>query len=111
MSGESLVTYYKGWDNYQDLLVAAVAPLTPEQLVLRAAPNQREVWTIPAHIIATRVWWFPSIMGEGDAGLEHMQPWDDDGHPRPTAAGREEGMERTVRIMHKLRSRGSSAEP
>ena len=38
MSDQSLATCYAGWDRYQDLLVATVAPLTPEQLALRAAP-------------------------------------------------------------------------
>ena len=71
MSDQSLATYYAGWDRYQDLLVAAVAPLTPEQLALRAAPHQREVWVIAAHIITARVGWFHSIMGEGDPGLAH----------------------------------------
>ena len=27
MTDQSLATYYDGWDRYQDLLVAAVAPL------------------------------------------------------------------------------------
>lgn len=104
MSQEPLALYYQGWDRYQDLLVAAVAPLTPEQLALRAAPNQREVWTIAAHIIATRVWWFHSIMGEGDPVLEHMQTWDDDGQPQRSAAELEEGLERTwAMIQHCLR--------
>ncbi len=43
MTDQSLAIYYAGWDRYQDLLAAAVAPLTPEQLALRAAPAQREV--------------------------------------------------------------------
>ena len=74
MTDQSLATYYAGWDRYQDLLVTAVAPLTPEQLALRAAPNQREVWVIAAHIIAARVWWFHSIMGEGDPGWSTCRP-------------------------------------
>jgi uncharacterized damage-inducible protein DinB len=110
MSDGSLATYYKGWDHYQDLLVAAVAPLTSEQLALRAAPNQRNVWTIAAHIIAARVWWFHSIMGEGDARLEQLQTWDDDGQPQRSAAELEEGLERTWAMIQACLKRWTAAD-
>jgi uncharacterized damage-inducible protein DinB len=110
MSDESLATYYHGWDHYQDLLVAAIAPLTSEQLALRAAPNQRNVWTIAAHVIAARVWWFHSIMGEGDARLEQLQTWDDDGQPQRSAAELEEGLERTWAMIHACLKRWTSAD-
>lgn len=37
----SLASIYKGWDVYQQHLVKAIAPLTPELLALRASPNLR----------------------------------------------------------------------
>src|SRR4029453_5302873 len=109
MSNESLATNYAGWDRYQDLLVAAVAPLEPEQLVLRAAPNQRNVWTIAAHIIAARVYWFHRILGEGGAGLASLQSWDDDGQPQRSAAELEEGLERTWGMIHHCLKRWTAA--
>lgn len=39
----SLASVYKGWDGYQQLLVKAIAPLSPEQLALRAAPHLRSL--------------------------------------------------------------------
>jgi uncharacterized damage-inducible protein DinB len=110
MANESLTTYYAGWDRYQDLLVAAVAPLEPEQLVLRAAPDQREVWVIAAHIIAARVYWFHRIMGEGDAGLAPLQDWDDDGQPQRSAAELEEGLEHTWGMIHHCLKRWTAAD-
>ncbi len=110
MPDQSLATYYAGWDRYQDLLVTAVAPLTPEQLTLRAAPSQREVWVIAAHIIAARVWWFHSIMGEGDTRLEPMQTWDDPGQPQRSAAELEEGLERTWAMISACLKRWTAAD-
>jgi uncharacterized damage-inducible protein DinB len=110
MFDETLASYYAGWGRYQDLLVASVAPLTPEHLKLRAAPNQREVWTLVAHIIAARVWWFHSIMGEGAAGLELMRTWDDEGQPQRSAAELEEGLERTWAMIHHSLMRWTAAD-
>jgi len=40
-NGESipLTAVYKGWEVYQQKLVRAIAPLTAEQLELKAAPD------------------------------------------------------------------------
>jgi hypothetical protein len=35
----SLLPFYAGWGRYQQRLVAAIAPLTVEQLALRATPR------------------------------------------------------------------------
>jgi hypothetical protein len=37
----SLAQCYRGWDLYQQQLVTAIAPLSPDQLTLRAAPQLR----------------------------------------------------------------------
>jgi hypothetical protein len=41
--GDTVGTFYRGWQDYQALLVDAVSPLTPEQLALRPAPSLRSV--------------------------------------------------------------------
>jgi hypothetical protein len=41
---------YAGWQNYQRLLIAALAPLSADQLTLRAAPGLRSTGEIVAHI-------------------------------------------------------------
>jgi uncharacterized damage-inducible protein DinB len=93
-----LATFFRGWDRYQELLTTTIAPLSAEQLELRAAPGQRPAWVIAAHIIAARVVWFRR-MGEGDEGLEPMRAWDDDGQPERSAAELELGLERTWDVI------------
>jgi uncharacterized damage-inducible protein DinB len=95
----TLSLFYEGWDNYQGLLVDAIAPLTPEQLALQAAPAQRPVWLIAAHILGTRIGWFQNVMGEGDPALAAFDPWDADGAPPRTAPELVEGLEATWRMI------------
>jgi uncharacterized damage-inducible protein DinB len=63
----SLMTVYKGWDDYQVSLVRAVAPLSREQLAYRPAPHLRSVGEIASHIIGGRMQWFHFTLGEGSA--------------------------------------------
>ena len=60
----TLTTFYTAWKAYQDRLAAALAPLSAEQLALRAAPGLRSVGENAAHIIGCRVGWFTETMGE-----------------------------------------------
>ena len=99
MSGATNLTpFYRGWDEYQRLLIAALAPLAPEQLALAVAPGQRPIWLIAAHIIGTRVAWFQR-MGEGDPTLAAFDPWDQDGAPPRTAADLIHGLEATWQMI------------
>lgn len=72
-----LTTFYKGWDVYQHHLVTTIAPLSPEQLTLRPAPDMWSVGMITTHIVATRVSWFHSWLGEGNANLVPLAMWDE----------------------------------
>jgi hypothetical protein len=51
-----LTTFYSGWASFQKNLVKVIAPLTPEQLALRAAPHHWSIGMLAQHIIANRVW-------------------------------------------------------
>ncbi len=73
----SLTRFYQGWETYQGYLTNAIAPLTSEQLALRAAPNLRSIGLLAAHIIAARVVWFHAVIGEGPADLMPLRKWDD----------------------------------
>jgi uncharacterized damage-inducible protein DinB len=71
-----LITFYKGWETYQQSLVETIAPLSPEQL---AAPAESHHWTIgmlAQHMVANRVWWFQVWMGEGSPALAPIAHWD-----------------------------------
>jgi uncharacterized damage-inducible protein DinB len=65
----SLLPYYSGWGSYQRRLVAAIAPLTVEQLALRATPRHWTIGMYTTHIVANRAWWFHARMGEGGDAL------------------------------------------
>jgi uncharacterized damage-inducible protein DinB len=98
----TLSNYYKGWDNYQDLLTKAIAPLSAEQLTLRAAPHLRPIGLITAHIISARVWWFHNIMGEGHSDLASMADWDDDDAPPRSAAELVDGLEASWQMIQNV---------
>jgi uncharacterized damage-inducible protein DinB len=65
-----------GWSAYQSQLSSALAPLTQEQLALRAAPHLRSVDELARHIIGTRAGWFHNILGEGDDDFAAYHEWD-----------------------------------
>src|SRR5579859_7788384 len=76
-----LITFYKhGWEHYQQALVAAIAPLSPVQLTLPLAPDQRSIGELLEHLIGARFNWFHLWMGEGDPNL-HWNDDEDNGEP------------------------------
>src|SRR6266480_2020166 len=72
----SLLPFYAGWGIYQQRLVAAIAPLTVEQLALRNTPQHWSIGMYATHIVANRAWWFHARMGEGSADLTSLELWD-----------------------------------
>ena len=50
----SLLPFYAGWGIYQQRLVAAIAPLTGEQLALRNTPQHWSIGMYATHIVADR---------------------------------------------------------
>ncbi|MEO9255423.1 MAG: DinB family protein, partial [Tepidiformaceae bacterium] len=71
-----LARFYEGWAEYQRLLVAAVAPLSDEQLALRAAPSLNPLWYLAAHVAGTRVGWF-NLLEEAEESLADYATWDE----------------------------------
>lgn len=97
----ALQTFIDGWEAYNELLLAALRPLTPEQLALKPAAHQWAVWQIASHMAGARMFWFHDCLHEpyaelrdtfrvghttvpnlpiADAGWE-----DDETHPRGAA--------------------------
>lgn len=74
-----LLTVFSGsWKEYQDHLTAALAPLTAEQLALRAAPDLRSVGENAVHIVGCRMYWFAEFLGEdGGEVLRAYAPWNE----------------------------------
>jgi uncharacterized damage-inducible protein DinB len=94
----NLLSFYKGWDAYQTLLIQAIAPLSSEQLALRVAPHLRSVGENVAHIISGRVSNF-LVLGEADAKLALLEIWDEPGAPPKSAAELVSGLESTWQMI------------
>lgn len=107
----SLTTYYSGWENYQRLLSAAIAPLDHEQLNMRAAPHLWSIRTIASHIVATRSWWFHSWMGEGGSEFDRLSDFDEDDQAETRAAADiVKGLEVTWSLVDSCLGRWSDAD-
>jgi len=105
----TLTTFYTSWKEYQDQIANAVAPLTTEQLALRAAPNLRSVGENAAHIIGCRAGWFANFLGEdGGTDMKEIARWDVDAAPARTAAELVHGLNRTWNFMMDCLARWSS---
>ncbi|MCL5961874.1 MAG: DinB family protein [Chloroflexi bacterium] len=99
-SNVTLAQIFKGWDEYQQTLAEAVAPLTSEQLALRAAPHLRPIGALVAHIIAVRVRWFHQVLKAGNADLLPYQTWDQDSDSGHSSSELVEGLEKTWQMVH-----------
>jgi len=95
----TLQRFYESWAIYQDLLLKALAPLTPEQLALQAAPNLRSIGSIATHMLGARARWFYQLMGEGGAAFADMSAWDREGQPTRSAAELVQGLRATWQVM------------
>ncbi len=108
MSGESttrLEDVYRGWETYQQYLLEAIAPLTAEQLDLRAAPHLRSVGLLALHIIGARAGWFHNILHEGGPELEQLDQWDEEGAAPRSAAEVVHGLEATWQVIQECLAR------
>jgi uncharacterized damage-inducible protein DinB len=108
----TLDIFYKSWKEYQDNLKQAIAPLTPEQLALRAAPGLWSVGEIVAHVISSRLHWFGDFLGEMSSmpGVESLLTWDMRDAPPRTADELVEGLATSWRFMADLLNRWDSAD-
>ncbi|MFN8542019.1 MAG: DinB family protein [Thermomicrobiales bacterium] len=98
------------WARYQQHLVAAIAPLTAEQLSLRTTPRHWTIRMYATHIIANRAWWFHARMGEGGDEVTPYELWaldvcEADVDPGHTAAELVAGLEQTWRLIEETLAR------
>jgi uncharacterized damage-inducible protein DinB len=107
---KTLDIFYESWQLYQEHLKAALAPLTAEQLALRAAPHLRSIREIAAHVIAGRVHWFSEFLGEGDDDTATLRTWDEPGAPELTAQDLLRGLDRSWQLMAARLQRWTSAD-
>lgn len=105
-----LSAFNTGWKTYQDLLIPSLAPLTPEQLTMRSAPNLRTLGEIATHLVAARARWFSSTLNEGDAEIAEIGVWDREGQPARSAAELIHGLEVTWALMQDALARWSDVD-
>ena len=98
------------WEKYQNLLVKALAPLTPEQLDLRLAPHLRSIGEIARHMVGARARWLHIDLAEGDATLDALGSWDRPGAPARSAAELVDGLERTWQVLSAATARWTEAQ-
>ncbi|GCE07339.1 DinB family protein [Dictyobacter aurantiacus] len=96
----TLAPFYDGWDNYQRLLIQALAPLTVEQLDLKAAPHLRSAGVIARHIIGARARWLYLVMKEESADLLELGKWDDKDQPARSGEELARGLQGTWQVLH-----------
>jgi uncharacterized damage-inducible protein DinB len=86
-SAGSIAPYYAGWHLVNDSLIAAIAPLTPDQLALPVGSPSWPIWASVSHIAGMHVYWLCHVFGEPGADTTPFTDpnvgWEDDPtHPR-----------------------------
>jgi uncharacterized damage-inducible protein DinB len=87
--------FYAGWEEYQRLLVGAVAPLTEADLRRSIASDLRSIGLLATHIVRTRAAWLHFVLGEGGPEVAAIAEWEDRGGDAPSAAELTRGLEVT----------------
>jgi uncharacterized damage-inducible protein DinB len=109
--GLSIDAIISGWDEYQQNLVSAVSPLTPEQLGLRAAPQLRTIGELVAHIVVARVGWFHFGLGEGGKEIERFSgQWAQENTLAGSAAQLVEGLSASWELIRTTLKTWSAAD-
>lgn len=98
-SALTIAPFYKGWHEYQERLVQAVAPLTPEQLTLGVASDLRPIGMLIAHIIVVRAGWLHFQLLEQDERLLELIEWDEWDFKSRTADELVRGLEATWAVI------------
>jgi len=107
----TLTTFYTQWKAYQEHIKESIAPLTAEQLALRAAPNLRSIGENAAHIVGCRAGWFTHVLGEdGGAEVKAIASWDEPGAPARSAAELVQALDGTWQLMADCLARWSPAD-
>ncbi len=94
-----LAPFYKGWGGYQQHLAHALAPLSAEQLALRATPHLRSIGIIARHIIGARARWLYYVLKEENDDLVSLGRWDDADQPDRSGTELANGLEKTWQVI------------
>ena len=101
---------FESWQDYQEALKHAIAPLTEEQLQRRLIPSLRTPGEIAEHIVFGRALHLHRTLGEGVTELTPLLRWDETDDPPHTAAEIVHGLELTWRVITAYLMRGSPSD-
>ena len=101
---------FESWQDYQDALKRAIAPLTNEQLQRRSIPGLRSPGEIAEHIVFGRALHLHRALGEQAAELTSLLSWDDAEATSRTAAEILQGLELTWRFIAGCLMRGAPTD-
>jgi hypothetical protein len=101
---------FESWQDYQEALKRAIAPLTEEQLQRRLIPGLRTSGEIAEHIVFGRALHLHRTLGQGVAELTPFLRWEDVGDPPHTAADIVHGLDLTWQFITACLMRGSSTD-
>jgi hypothetical protein len=101
---------FESWQDYQEALKRAIAPLTEEQLQRRLTPGLRTPGEIAEHIVFGRALHLHRTLGERVAELTPLLRWEDDDDPPHTATEILHGLELTWHFITAYLMRGSPTD-
>jgi hypothetical protein len=101
---------FASWQDYQEALKRAIAPLAEEQLQRQLIPGLRTPGEIAEHIVFGRALHLHRTLGEGAAELTPLLRWNAADDPPHTAAEILHGLELTWRFITGCLMRGSPTD-
>ena len=101
---------FESWQDYQEALKRAIAPLTEEQLQRRLMPGRRTPGEIAEHIVFGRALHLHRTLGDAAEALTPLIRWGDADDPPHTAEEILLGLDLTWRVITDSVQRGSPAE-
>ena len=101
---------FESWQDYQEALKRAIAPLSAEQLQRRLIPGLRTPGEIAEHIVFGRALHLHGTLGQGAAALRPLLQWEEAGDPPRTAAEILQGLELTWQVIVSCLMSGSPTD-
>jgi len=101
---------FESWQDYQEALKRAIAPLTAAQLQRRIIPGLRTPGEIAEHIVFGRALHLYRTLGEEAAALTPLIQWGEANHPPHTAAEIVQGLELTWQVLSERLLRGAPTD-
>jgi hypothetical protein len=101
---------FQSWQDYQEALKRAIAPLTQEHMQRRLLPGLRTPGEIAEHIVFGRALWLHHALGERAAELTPLLRWEEADDPPHTAAEILHGLELTWRFITACLMHGSPTD-